>query len=457
MNGNESSNFGPISRRTFLGTGAALGAAALSQSQGMADTETSSKSPRLVRATETSAEGKAEHPPVRVALMGVHGRGRQLTPSFLQFPEVEITHVCDPDAAVIPAALKLITDHGRKEPIVVRDFRSLLDNPQIDVLVCAAPDHWHALATVLACQAGKDVYVEKPVSHNLVEGRRMVEAARKYNRVVQAGTQRRSCEELALAVDRVQSGALGKVHLARTWITSIRPNIGRDPVSSPPGALNFDLWAGPAVDPHYKKNLVHYHWHWRWLYGTGECGNNGIHGLDVARWGLGVDAPKFVSCGGNKYHFDDDQETPDTQLATFDFDHAAIEWEHRTWSKRGLEGAEFGIVFYGSEATLVALDSGWKIYRDGKVVEERAGTSRADWERRHIRNFLDCRLTRKRPAADIEIGHRSTSLCHLANIAWRTRSTLRYDGNTESIADNPAATALLGREYRRGYELPVIV
>ncbi len=140
------------------------------------------------------------------------------------------------------------------------------------MLVCSAPDHWHALATVLACQAGKDVYVEKPVSHNIVEGRRMVEAARKYNRIVQAGTQRRSSEELAAAVERVRSGGLGKVHLARAWITSVRPNIGHQPVTSPPPTLDFDLWAGPAVDPRYKKNLVPYHWHWRWLYGTGECG-----------------------------------------------------------------------------------------------------------------------------------------------------------------------------------------
>ena len=213
------------------------------------------------------------------------------------------------------------------------DFRRALDAREVDLLVCAAPDHWHALATVWACQAGKDVYVEKPCSHNPAEGRAMVRAARTHQRVVQVGTQRRSAEDLIAAVERVRSGRLGKVHLARAWIASVRPNIGHVAPTAPPASLDFDLWAGPAVDPHYQKNLVHYHWHWRWLYGTGECGNNGIHGLDIARWALGVDAPEYVSSGGRKYHFDDDQETPDTQFATFDFADAAIEWEHRTWNK----------------------------------------------------------------------------------------------------------------------------
>jgi predicted dehydrogenase len=429
-----------ITRRRFLGTGAAAVVAAASRS---ASAEPAGK---------TSPRDR-----VRVAVMGVNGRGRRLLSDFSQFPEVEITHICDPDSTVIPAAVKVVTDLGKKAPATVRDFRTILDSSDVDVLVCAAPDHWHALATILACQAGKDVYVEKPASHNIVEGRRMVETARKFNRVVQVGTQRRSSEEIALAVERVRSGRLGKVHLARAWITSVRPSIGRLAATTPPSTLDFDLWSGPAVNPSYKKNLVHYHWHWRWLYGTGECGNNGIHGLDVARWGLGVDSPDFIACGGNKYHFDDDQETPDTQLATFDFKDATIEWEHRTWSKRGLEGGDFGIVFYGTKATLVVVGDGWKIYEDRNVVEEHPGTSRDEWQRRHIDNFLACRLTREKPAADIEIGHRSTMLCHLANIAWRTRSTLRFDGVRETIADNPPAATLLSREYRRGFELPVLI
>jgi predicted dehydrogenase len=447
-----------LSRRTFLELAAAslaLGSQRASAQQSSDTKASTTEKPRAVRATEP-APAIAAGPTLRVAVMGLNNRGKQLLTPFLDCPEVEITHLCDPDSSVIPPVLKLVTDRRRKEPQVVSDFRKALDDRSVDVLVCAAPDHWHALATVWACQAGKDVYVEKPCSHNPTEGRRMIQAARAHKRVVQVGTQRRSAEDLVAAVERVRSGRLGKVHLARAWITSVRPNIGRESPTAPPPNLDFDLWAGPAINPRYQKNLVPYHWHWRWLYGTGECGNNGVHGLDVARWGLGLDAPEYVTSGGRKYHFDDDQETPDTQFATFDFADAAIEWEHRTWNKRGLEGHEFGVVFYGTDATLVALDSGWKIYQDNKVVEEHAGTGHADWIQRHVRNFLDCCRTRNQPAADIEIGHRSTLLCHLANISWRTRSTLRFDAASETVVDNAAAMRLWSRDYRRGYELPLI-
>jgi predicted dehydrogenase len=328
-----------------------------------------------------------------------------------------------------------------------------LEDPDVDVLVCAAPDHWHALATVWACQAGKDVYVEKPVSHNIVEGQTMIAAARKYKRVVQAGTQRRSGADYQAAVEEIRKGRLGKVHMARAWITSTRPNIGHDQPSDPPANLDFNLWAGPAPDQPYKKNLVHYHWHWRWNYGTGECGNNGIHALDVARWGLGVDAPHTVCCGGGKYSFDDDQETPDTQLATFDFDDACIQWEHRTWNKRGIDGQGFGITFYGTEANLMCGAKGWTIMQGDKEIAKHEG---ADMESAHLKNFLDCLVSRDKPNADIEIAHQSTQLCHLANIAWRTRSTVRFDGAAGKIVDNPAAEALLGRTYRKGFELPKI-
>ena len=259
-------------------------------------------------------------------------------------------------------------------------------------------------------------------------------------------------------MERVRGGRLGQVHLARTWITSVRPNIGHAAGHLSAARRSISISGpGPALDPHYKKNLVPYHWHWRWLYGTGECGNNGIHFLDLARWGLGVEAPQFVTCGGNRYHFDDDQETPDTQLATFDFNRAAIEWEHRTWSKHGEEGSPFGVVFYGTDATLVALENGWKIYHDRKVVEEHAGTGHARLGPSALSATFSIADRRgNRPVADIEIGPSQTSLCHLANIAWRTRSTLRFEGTTETIADNPAGTALLSREYRKGYQLPAI-
>ncbi len=440
----------PLNRRHFLETSAALAAAA------------GAARATLVQANE---QGDLEReqpvdkdllPPSRVAVMGLNGRGKQLIPTFLNFPSVQISYLCDPDANTIPPAVKLITDANRPEPKAVKDFRTALDDPEVDVLVCAAPDHWHALATILACQAGKDVYVEKPVSHNLVEGRRMVEAARHYKRIVQAGMQRRSGSEFIEAVKRIGEGQIGQVHLARTWITSIRPSIGHESVTQPPENLDFDLWAGPGAADGYKSNLVHYHWHWRWDYGTGECGNNGIHAIDIARWGMGVGLPRYVSSGGNKYFFDDDQETPDTQVACFDYEHGSITWEHRTWSDRGIDGNTFGIVFYGSEGTLALVDNGFTIFKGKKTVDQFQGAPRSEMMDNHVRNFLTCCHTRGIPNADIEIAHLSTGLCHLANIAWRTRSTLEFDAASETIVGNPAAARLLSRTYRAGYELPRI-
>ncbi len=402
-------------------------------------------------------EAKQDRRPVKLAIMGVNSRGKQLLPGFLSFPEVEIAYICDPDSETIPSAVKLVEDTGRPSPKIEKDFRVALDDPSVTALVCAAPDHWHALATVLACQAGKDVYVEKPCCHNPIEGQRMVAAARRHNRVVQVGTQRRSGADMAALVEEVQSGRLGKVKFVRCWITSTRPNIGRVEVSAPPDNLDFNLWAGPGSDKTYRKNLVHYHWHWRWDYGTGECGNNGIHALDIARRGLGIDFPETITCGGGKYFFDDDQETPDTQLATFDVPGACIQWEHRTWSPRGVDGESFGVEFYGSEGTLITKGNGWTVYegtgKNEKVAKKQEGS---DSLKAHQQNFLDCLASREKPNADIEIGYRSTLLCLLANIAWRTKSVLNFDKSNETIVGNEAAAQLMGRSYRKGFELPVI-
>ncbi|MBM81714.1 MAG: dehydrogenase [Planctomycetaceae bacterium] len=422
-----------VNRRSFL---QATSAAAIATSVHVASAQ-----------EETKDEEKK---PIRMAVMGVNGRGRQLISGFSKFPEVQITHVCDPDARVIPRAIQTLSKLGKPTPKVEKDFRTVLDDPNVDVLVCAAPDHWHALATILACQAGKDVYVEKPVSHNIVEGRRMIEAARKYKRVVGSGTQRRSGADFQAAIKQLRSGRLGDVNFARCWINSTRPNIGYAKPKKAPSDLDFDLWCGPAGNDGYLDNLIHYHWHWRWNYGTGESGNNGIHALDIARWGLDVDYPNTVCCGGDKYFFDDDQETPDTQLATFDFDNAAIQWEHRTWSRRGIEGNSFGIAFYGSEASLITQKSGWSIFRGDKLIETHKGAER---ELAHLGNYLECLRTREKPNADIEICHKSTVLCHLANIAWRTRSTIQFDGEDEAIIGNDEAAALLSRTYRKGFEI----
>ena len=343
--------------------------------------------------------------------MGVNSRGKQLLPGFVEFPEVEIAYICDPDSDTIPAAVKIVADAGKPTPRIEKDFRVALDDPSVTAIVCAAPDHWHALATILACQAGKDVYVEKPCCHNPIEGQRMIAAARRYNRVVQVGTQRRSGLDMQALVKEIQGGRLGKVNFVRCWITSTRPNIGHEEPAVPPDNLDFNLWCGPAPDRAYKKNLVHYNWHWRWDYGTGECGNNGIHALDIARWGLGFEFVDLVTCGGGKYFFDDDQETPDTQLATFDLPGACIQWEHRTWSPRGIDGESFGVAFYGSQGTLVTNGRGWVIYEGtGKNEKVAAKHDPSELEKAHKANFLDCIASREKPNADVEIAHRSTLL-----------------------------------------------
>ena len=436
-----------ITRRDFLASAGGTSSLALL---------TAGLAPGLFAGNLAVAEGaKSDRPPVRMAVMGVNGRGRGILSGFAAFPEVEIAYICDPDQNTWAPAVGIVEKAGKRAPKAIKDFRQALDDREVTVLACAAPDHWHALATIWGCQAGKDVYVEKPCSQNALEGQRMIEIARKHKRVVQVGTQRRSAESLQLMISKLREGAIGKVHFARAWITSQRPNIGTAQVTPAPANLDFDLWCGPGPNKGYKKNLVHYHWHWRWDYGTGECGNNGIHALDLVRAGLGIDFPEMVTCGGGKHFFDDDQETPDTQLATFEAPGVSFTWEHRTWAPRGIEGETFGIIFYGTKGTLVTNGNGFTIYEGSgkkeKVVEKNDG---GPYEKPHLQNFLDCLITRDKPNADVEIGHRSAMLCHLANIAWRTRSTVKFDPKTETILNNPAATALLTREYRKGYELP---
>ena len=386
---------------------------------------------------------------VRIAVIGVRSRGKEIAAEFARQANAEVVAVCDIDDAVLPGAVKAVEGAGARAPRTEKDFRRVLDDKTIDAIAVATPDHWHALLTVLGCQAGKDVYCEKPASHNLVEGRRMVQAARKYNRVVQLGTQRRSMPHVKEAVELVQSGKLGKVGMARAWIHQQRQPIGHGKPGPVPAGVDYALWQGPAPDRPFMSNRFHYNWHWFWNWGTGEIGNNGIHGVDVARWGLGVDAPLTVLSGGGKYVFDDDQEVPDTQVATWEFPKAAIVWEHRMWSTHGLEGSGFGIAFYGDKGTVIVDEKSWHVADGGKE-----GGQQTVGQSAHIRNFLDCVRDRKAPNADIEIGHLSTRLCHMANIAHRVGRKLTFDAATETFPGDAEANRLLGREYSSRFEMP---
>lgn len=416
----------PLSRRSFIAGSAALAAA-----------------------TYAGAAAKPNDR-IRLAFMGVHGRGRQLLSGFAKLADVEVTHIVDPDENVFSPAMKAARDAGQKDAKTEKDVRRVLEDANVTALVIAAPDHWHALGTVWACQAGKHVYVEKPVSHNLIEGRKMVEAARKYNRVVQAGTQRRSSAVHQSAHEFIKSGKLGKVPFARAYIGGNRASIGHKPDGPVPAGVDYSLWLGPAPERPFNPNRFHYEWHWNWDTGTGEIGNNGIHGLDVLRWLLDLDAPQRVTSGGGKFFYDDDRVTPDTQIATFDFGHTTLVWEHKIWAPKPTKTPAFGTTFYGEKGTLVFGDGGWHV-EDGPEASDKG---RGAGDNQHLQNFLDCVRSGNRPNADIEEGHKSTRLCHLGNIAYRTGRTLHFDAATETIKNDPEANKLLGRTYRAPFVMP---
>ena len=290
-----------IDRRQFLSRTAMSGAAA-----GL-----------VLQHSRAVAASQAEK--IVVGVMGTQ-RGRALAANFAKQPGVEIRYVCDTDTTRATACAKSLESIGGQSPQAIGDFRQILDDKQVDAFICAAPNHWHAPATILACAAGKHVYVEKPCCHNPHEGELMVAAARKFNRVVQMGSQRRSSGSTIQAMDKLREGVIGRVYLARAWYNNLRPSLGNGQTADVPANLDYDLWQGPAPRVPYIDNRIHYNWHWFWNWGNGELGNNGIHTLDLCRWGLGVDYPTRVTSSGGRYRYDDDQETPDTQTVDFEFD-----------------------------------------------------------------------------------------------------------------------------------------
>jgi predicted dehydrogenase len=386
----------------------------------------------------------------------VGGRGRQLIRPFSSFKDVDIVCLCDIDESFFPYGQKLLSAAQRREARVEKDLRRVFEDKTVDAVVVATPDHWHALATIWACQAGKHVYVEKPASHNLHEGRCMVEAAQKYHRVVQLGTQSRSSASLARAAELVRSGKLGKIPHARAWVGGSRPNIGHQKDSAVPPGVDYNLWLGPAPEKAFNVNRFHYRWHWMWDYGTGELGNNGIHALDRLRWILNLDAPTRVVAAGGKFFYDDDQETPDTMTATYEFPTCSVTWEHRIWLPPGTGD---GIAIYSEHGTLILDREGWHVDKGIEAVDKGDVEPARIEGTIHQRNFIDCIKSssvtnEKKPNADIEEGHKSTRLCHLGNIAFRTGRAIRFDVQTETCLDDPEANRLLGRSYRKPFALP---
>ena len=404
--------------------------------------------PRVLRASSPNET-------VRVAIIGCNGRGMQHIAAYLGVPNVEIVRICDVDTRAVEKGIAAVTQKGGRPPKGVSDLRRVFDDPEVDAVSIATPDHWHAPAAVMACAAGKHVYVEKPGSHNLRESELIVAAARKHQRVVQMGNQRRSWPWVREAMEALHKGELGKPHFARGWYTNHRASIGKGKPAAVPDWLDYSLWQGPAPELPFRDNLIHYNWHWFWNWGTGEMGNNGVHALDIARWGLGVDLPTRVTCGGGRYHYPEEWETPDTITATFDFGDKGIVWEGQSCDPRGFEGVSFGITFFGEAGSMVVTNLNATIYdHAGKAVREVAAGSKDlfGYDVIHFGNFVDGIREGKALRAEIEEGQKSTKLCHLANIAWRIGHTVNFDPKAGKIIGDRRAAALAGRKYRHGWE-----
>jgi predicted dehydrogenase len=400
--------------------------------------------PLLVRAQTTKSPGEK----LVVGVMGL-SRGGDHVKALRQISNVEVAYLCDIDETRTAGVQKSAFANAEKQPKSVKDFRRILDDKEVDALFIAAPNHWHAPATILACTAGKHVYVEKPASHNAREGELMVASARKHNRVVQMGNQRRTWPGIVEAIEKLRAGVIGEVRSARTWYNNARGSIGRGKQVPVPANIDYDLWQGPAPERPYVDNLVHYNWHWRWHWGGGEIGNNGPHAFDLARWGLGVEYPTRVTCNGGRYHFNDDQETPDTSLATADFGSKCLIWDGSSCHPRTNEKLPF-VAWYGDNGSLANYGNGYKIFDlKGKQVGEGTGPG---GDKGHIENFLQAIRGNAKPNSEIAVGQTSTLLCHLSNIAYRTGHTIHFDPVTKKIIGDAEAEKLWGREYRPGWE-----
>jgi len=421
-------------RRTFLQQNLALGTTAILGAKTLASDKT-----------------------LKIGFIGPGGMGTNHLKLLVQRKDVRIDYICDPDAVRLANAVKLVQTANGIEPKAVKDMRQIFDDKFIDAVWIATPDHWHGPATILACDAGKHVYVEKPCSHNIREGRLMVDAARRNKRIVQVGTQSRSTAHIQQAMKKIQDGAIGEVLVSKAWNSQLRRDIGKQKSSNPPTTLDYDLWTGPAPLRPYQSNLLPGIWRW-WLdFGTGDAGNDGVHEIDIARWGLGVNThPSSIAALGGKNFFKDDQQFPDTMYCAFDYPSASKQgfskqliYEHRIWSPYIQEGFENGNAFYGTNGMIIlGKNGGWQLFGPkNKLIDSGKGSSDVS---AHHQNFIDCIFSGKTPNGDIAEGHLSASLAHLANIACRLNKSFSFDPINEKATDLPQADKLVRRTYRTG-------
>ncbi len=409
--------------------------------------------------------GNAPSDRVRIAVIGTNSRGSFHAETFSGLPNTEVTYICDVDDRAIEKGIKATIENQTKPPKGMKDFRKALEDPQLDAVVIATPDHWHTPAAMLAMEAGKHVYLEKPCGHNCYEGELLIKAVKKYKRVYQMGNQRRSSTMYMEAMQAIHEGIIGRPYFGKGWYTNKRESIGHGKPAPIPEWLDYELWQGPAPRRPYMDNIIHYNWHWFWHWGTGESNNNGTHEIDVCRWALGVDYPTKVTSMGGRYHWEDDWEAYDTQVLGFEFpDRKAITWECRSCNQQPIDGRGRGVMIYGTEGTLFITSDFYKIFdydnnlvmevglekspdQDLNIVNPNAGFTRT-----HSQNFIDAIRTGIQTNSTVGEGHKSNLLCHLGNIAQRVGRTLRCDPKNGRIINDQEAMALWRREYEPGWE-----
>ncbi len=409
---------------------------------------------------------------IRVGVMGIRGRGGYLSRKFAERDDVEVAFLCDVNSTLFQSRAKQLAGLQKAKPKTTQDYRTMLADKSIDAVINATPDHWHALGTIAACRAEKDVYTEKPACHNIWEGEKMVEAARKYKRVVQLGTQTRSAPYAIDGIKYLRSGRLGKIHYVRILNMKTRGQLSEKPDGPPPKGVDYDMWLGPAPKRPFNPN--HFYggtWNWKWAYSGGDIINDGIHQIDLARWIINRRYPKAVYANGGIYHLKDKQDTPDTQIVTFEYDDAlTMTCEVTLWTpyihktSHAIRGSDTfpdwprnatKVEVYGTDGMMIfgRHGGGWQVWgRDAEPVESRYGRPPTP---HHIQNFISCMWSRKRPNADIEEGHLSTLLPHLANISYRVGGRrLHYDSETKRFLNCAEADKLIKRTYREPYVIP---